>query len=140
MVFNVHSNANYLTAPKARSRAGGHFFLGSLPRDGCPICLNGAILTLCTILKCVATSAAEAELGSLFLNTIEAKIMRLTLEEIGHPQPLKPIYCNNTTETGIVRSYIKRQRSSATNMQYFWLLCNEAQKIVDVEYHPWLEN
>ena len=59
MVLNVHSDASYLTAPKARSRAGGHFFLGSLPRKGCPIKLNGAILTLCTILKCVAVSAAE---------------------------------------------------------------------------------
>ncbi len=51
MVLKVHSNASYLTAPKARSRASGHYFLGSLPKDGCPIRLNGAILTLSTILK-----------------------------------------------------------------------------------------
>ena len=53
---------------------GGHFFLGSIPRDGSSIFLNGAILTQCTILKCVAASAAEAELGDLFLNAMEAKI------------------------------------------------------------------
>ena len=80
MVLNVHSKARYLTAPKARSRAGGHFLLGSIPKDGCPIQLNGAILTQCCILKCVWASAAEAELGSLFLNAMDAKIIRLNLD------------------------------------------------------------
>ena len=42
---------------------------------------------MCTILKLVAALAAEAELGALFLNAQEAKIMRLILIELGHPQP-----------------------------------------------------
>ena len=140
MVLNVHSDASYLTVPKARSRAGGHFFLGSLPKGGCPIRLNGAVLKNCTILKCVAASAAEAELGALFLNAIKAKIMRLTLEEMGHPQPATPIHVDNTTAVGIVNNTIKRQRSHAMNMRYFWLLCHEAQKLLCVTYHPGLEN
>jgi hypothetical protein len=37
---------------------------------------------LCTVLKLVAASAAEAELGALFLNAKEAKVMRITLEEL----------------------------------------------------------
>jgi len=78
MVLNAHSDASYLTAPKSRSRTGGHFFLGSIPKNEQPIHLNGAILTLCTILKCVAASAAKAELGALFLNAQEEKIMALT--------------------------------------------------------------
>ena len=68
MILNVHSDASYLTAQKARSRVRGHFFLGSMPTDHEPIRLNGAILTNCIILKCVAASAAEAERGALFLN------------------------------------------------------------------------
>ena len=140
MVLNVHSDASYLTAPKARSRAGGHFFLGSIPKDGCPIRLNGAILTQCAILKCVAASAAEAELGALFLNAMEARIIRLTLTEMGHPQPPTPIHVDNTTAVGIVNDTIKRQRSRAMNMRYFWLLCQEAQKILTVRYHPGQEN
>ena len=119
MVLNVHSDASYLTAPKARSRAGGHFFLGSIPKDGCPIKLNGAILTQSTILKCVAASAAEAELGALFLNAMDSKIMWLTLRELGHLQPPTPIHVNNATAVGIVNNTIKRQRSQAMNMQYF---------------------
>ena len=40
MILNVHSDASYLSAGHGRSRAGGYFFLGSLPRDGTPIFLN----------------------------------------------------------------------------------------------------
>jgi hypothetical protein len=68
MIMNIHSDASYLTEPKARSRASGHFFLGWLPKDGSPIRLNGAFHTLCSILRFVVSSAAEAELGALFLN------------------------------------------------------------------------
>ena len=92
MVLNVHSDASYLTAAKGRSRAGGYFFLGSLPRDNQPIKLNGNIAITCAILKLVAASAAEAELGALFLNTQEAKVIRLILEELGHPQPQTPVH------------------------------------------------
>ena len=45
MVLNVHSDASYLTAANARSRAGGYFFLGSLPIKGKEIKLNGNILS-----------------------------------------------------------------------------------------------
>jgi hypothetical protein len=37
--------------------------------------------------KLVAGSAAEAKLGALFLNAQEAKVFRLVLAELGHPQP-----------------------------------------------------
>jgi len=40
MVLNVRSDALYLTAPKSRSRAGGQFFLGSIPKDEQPSRLN----------------------------------------------------------------------------------------------------
>ncbi len=111
MILNVHSDAPYLSSPKACSRAGGYFFLGSLPHGRDPIKLNGAIHVTCTILKLVAASAAEAELGALFLNAQEAKVFRLVLAELGHPQPPTPIHINNTTTVGIVNNTIKCQRS-----------------------------
>jgi hypothetical protein len=110
MILNVHSDASYLSAGKGRSRAGGYFFLGSLPIDHEPIQLNGNIAITCTILRLVAASAAEAELGALFLNTHEAKVIRLTLQELGHKQPPTPIHIDNTTAVGIVNNTIKRQR------------------------------
>ena len=87
MILNNHSDASYLSASRGRSRAGGHFFLGWNPEKTKPIRLNGQILSLCEILKFVSSSAAEAKLGALFLNTKQARIIRLMLEELGHPQP-----------------------------------------------------
>ena len=140
MILNIHSDASYLTAAKARSRAGGYFFLGSLPEDGKPITLNGNIMITCSILKLVAASAAEAELGALFLNAQEAKVIRLILHELGHPQPPIPIHVDNTTAVGIVNNTVKRQRSRAMEMRYFWLLCQEAQKLFNVIHQPGAEN
>jgi hypothetical protein len=74
MVMNIHSDASYLLAPNSRSRACGHFFLGWLPVNGEPISLNGAFHMLCSILQFVVASAAEAELGALFLNCQEGMI------------------------------------------------------------------
>ena len=120
MVLNVQSDASYLTAAKGRSRAGGHFFLGSIPRDNEPIKLNDNIAITCAIRKLVAASAAEAELGALFLNTQEDKVIHLILEELGHPQPQTPVHIDNSTAVGIVNSTIKRQQSRSMEMRYFW--------------------
>jgi hypothetical protein len=133
MILNVHSDASYISAPSACSHAGGYFFLGSLPVDGDPIKLNGVIHITCTILKLVAVLAAEAELGALFLNAQEAKVLRLTLLELGHPQPPTPIHIDNTTTVGIVNDTIKCPRSRAMEMQYFWLLNGKTQKYF--EFH-----
>jgi hypothetical protein len=65
MVLAIHSDASYLSEPRARSRAGGHFFLSEKdtnPQD------NGAVHTVAKIIKAVMSSAAEAELGGLFIN------------------------------------------------------------------------
>ncbi len=43
IVLNVRSDASYLSAPCAQSRAGGYFVLGSLPIKGNLIKLNGTI-------------------------------------------------------------------------------------------------
>ena len=102
--------------------------------------INGAIHITCTILKLVMASAAEAELGALFLNAQEAKVLRLVLEELGHPQPPIPIHIDNTTTVGIVNNTIKRQRSRAMEMRYFWLLDGEVQKLFRFYYQPGQEN
>jgi hypothetical protein len=140
MILNVHSDASYLSAPKARSRASGYFFCGSIPQDGDPIKLNGAIHITCNILKLVAASAAEAELGALFLNAQEAKVLQLILTELGHSQPPTPIHIDNTTTVRIVNIMIKQQRSRAMEMRYFWLLDGETQQYFKFYYQPSLKN
>ena len=79
--------------------------------SGQSIKLNGTIHSLCKILKFVAASAAEAELGALFLIAKEAKTMCITLEELGHSQPPTSIHIDNTCIVGIVNNTIKPQRS-----------------------------
>ncbi len=74
MITNIHSDASYLSESDARSRVCGHFFMGWSPMDGDPIRLNGAFFTLCTILRFVVASAAEAKLGALFRNCKEGMI------------------------------------------------------------------
>ena len=57
----------------------------SLPINETPIQLKGPIHSLCSILKFVAALTAEAEIGALYLNTKEVRVMRITLQELGHP-------------------------------------------------------
>ena len=47
---------------------------------------------------------------------------------------------DNTNTAGIVNNTIKRQRSRAMEMRYFWLLSQEAQKMLAVSQHPGAEN
>ena len=68
MILNIHFDASYLYDTEACSRASGIYLLVWVPIKNRPIQLNRAIFTLCTYIKCVAASAAEAELGALFLN------------------------------------------------------------------------
>jgi hypothetical protein len=104
MVLAVHSDAGYLNEKLARSRAGGHFFLSTnvtYPSN------NGAILTIVQIIKAVMASAAEAELGALFINAKEAAYIRNILHEMGHPQPPTPIQTNNTTAEGVLNNRVQ---------------------------------
>ena len=103
------------------------FFLGSVPQEGTPIKLNGNIAITCAILKLVAASAAETELGVLFLNVQETRILHLMLYEIGHPQPQTPAHVYNTTCVGIINNTIMRQQSLTMEMRYLWLLCQTTQ-------------
>jgi hypothetical protein len=108
MALNVHSDASYLSTPNACSNAGSYFFLGSVPRDGTPIQMNGTVHITCSILILVAAVAAEAELGALFLCAQEAKVIHLVIEELDHPQPPTPIHIDNTTTVSIVNNTIKQ--------------------------------
>ncbi len=80
MILYVHSDAGYNNEPGARSRAGGHFYLGNHTTR--PPLHNGAILNPTHIIKHVATSAADAEIGAAFINCKEAIPIRITLTEI----------------------------------------------------------
>ena len=101
-LLNIHSDASHLSESQACSCLAGYFFLGDMPEDGKP---------MCEILQIVITSAAEAKLGTLFMNCKEGKLVILILEEMGHSQPPTPVHVNNSTAVGIVNDTVKKQRS-----------------------------
>jgi hypothetical protein len=113
MVLVLHSDASYLSKPKARSRAGGHFFLSSDTEN--PI-NNGAILNIAQLIKAVMSSTVEAELGTLYINAREAVPQRQTLAEMGHKQPPTPMQTDNSTALGVVNNNIQPQRTKAMDM------------------------
>ena len=64
---------------------------------------------LCGILKFVVASAVEVEVGALFVNGKESKIIRLILQEMEHRQPPTSVHCDNktATSTGIANDTLK---------------------------------
>ena len=66
MILHNHSNAAYLVATGAISRAGGYIYLGN-DIDNRQI-INGPISIIAKKQKRVMTSAAEAEIGELYMN------------------------------------------------------------------------
>jgi hypothetical protein len=124
------------------AHAGGYFFLGSIPPDDSPIIINGAVHITCAILSCLLHLPLKLNLvrSSLMHKKPRAKVLRLVLKELGHPQPPIPIHIDNTTTVGIVNNTIKRQRSRAMEMRYFWLLDAEAQRLFRFYYQPGQEN
>ena len=114
MQLHIESDAAYLVAPKGRSRAGGYFYLGN--KDG--KLFNGAIFILAKIIKSVMSSAAEAEVGSLYMNAREAIPLIYTCEELGHIQLPIPIKTDNSTVSGIINKKVKLKRAKAFDMRF----------------------
>lgn len=135
MILHTHSDAGYHNETCARSRSGGHHFLSDSvdPLEAKP---NGAILNPTTIIRHVASSAAEAETGSAFINCREALPLRITLEEMGYPQPPTPVLLDNTTAHGFIISSIKQKRTRAMDMRYHWLRDREAQQQFKFHWAP----
>jgi hypothetical protein len=67
------------------------------------------------------SSAAEAEVGALFMNAKGLIPLRITCEELGHIQPPTPMRTDNNTAEGIMNGTIKQNRSKAIDMRFYWL-------------------
>ena len=85
-------------------------------------------------------SAAEAEVGALFMNAQLAAPMRVTLEELGFPQPATPMKTDNSTANGIMNGSIKQQRSKAIDVRFCWLKDRAEQGQFETHWAPGDEN
>jgi hypothetical protein len=65
MQLKIHSDASYLSEPKAKSRIGGYFYLGNNKNSPKKPLSNGPLLCHTTVLKHVLSSVAEDEFGAL---------------------------------------------------------------------------
>jgi hypothetical protein len=119
MVIAVHSNASYLSDPKACSQAGGHFFLSSnttVPPH------NRAILNIVHIINIVMSSATEAELAGLYIMAREAIYIRIILEELGHVQP------PTAMADRVINGKVQPKQTKAMDMRFHWLQDQECQQ------------
>jgi hypothetical protein len=83
MILHIHSEASYLSENEAKSRAGGFFYMGNTTKNDKKL-TNGAILIVSKVLKHVMSSAAETEIGAVFINAKEGAVLRTTLGQLGH--------------------------------------------------------
>lgn len=85
-------------------------------------------------------SAAEAELGALFINAKMAVSMQQTLEELGHPQPRTPIQTDNSTAHALLTNKIMPKSLKAMDMRCRWLKCQEGQEQFQYYWRPGTQN
>ena len=124
MILAAHSDAGFNNESKARSRAGSQIFLSEI--DPKPE-WNGAILTIAQIIKFVMSSAAEAELGALYITAKEMVPIRQTLIEMGWKQPPSPIQTDNSTAAGVVNKTIIQRKIKSMDLRFHWLRCRKSQ-------------
>jgi hypothetical protein len=132
MILYVISDAAYLVCPMARSRVGGYHYMGN--KDG--KLFNAAIFVLAKVIKNVMASAAESEVGSLFMNGQEAISSRNCLINMGHPQPATKMITDNNTAEGIIKGTIKQKRSKSIDMRFYWLKDQQEQGQFDICWEP----
>jgi len=143
MILHVHSDASYLSEPKARSRVGGFYFLDGKdnPDPGAKPQLNGAIHVESRILRNVMSSATEAETAALFHNGQEGVWIRTILEELGHPQPgPTPIQTDNQVASGIANDTVKTKRTKSMDMRFYWIKDRVKQGQFRIHWKPGEEN
>ena len=73
------------------------------------------------------TSAAEAELGALFIAAQKLVPLRQTLCEMGWPQPPTPVQTDNTTAAGVVNKTLVSNILKFMDLRFHWLRCRTAQ-------------
>jgi hypothetical protein len=135
MILFIHSDASYLSEIEAKSRAGRFFYMGNSSNTAKKL-TNGEILIISTVLKHVMSSAAEADIGAVFINAKEGVVLRTTLQELGNPQPPTPLETDNTTATVYSNGTIKQKCTKAMDMHFYWIKYRVKQGKFNVYWGP----
>ena len=82
------------------------------------------------------SSAAEDELGALFINARKAAYIRKILIEMGHPQPRTPLQTDNSTAEGVVNKNVQTKKLKSMDMRFHWLRDRESQGQFRIYWRP----
>lgn len=123
-----------LSRQRKKPRMRIFFLLGNIPRANVPIQLNGNMYSTCAILKLVASSKVEEEVGALFGNTKEGKLLWLNLLKLEHPQPSTRIHIDNTVVVEIVNHATKTSKSRAMERMCLLLIDQDTQQYFTFTY------
>jgi hypothetical protein len=98
------------------------------------------MLIISKVLKHVMSSAAEAEIGAVFINAKEGAVLRTTLEELVHKQPPTPMETDNTTATGYINGTIIQKRTKSMDMCFYWIKDRVKQGQLKIYLGPGFQN
>ena len=96
MRLKAQTDASYLSEPKARSRAGAHFYLGNNDTSSDAKMFNGPLLNLANLIKHGMASEVESDIVVLLANCKEAESPQTTLEEMGYKKGAMPVETDST--------------------------------------------
>ena len=107
MIPHIASDGSYPSESKSLSCVGENFYLCSklpqhnqAPDYNHPF--NAPFHVVAKILKMITSSAMETEVADTFYNAKEALRFRVTVTEMGHPQPPTSMEVDNETAIGFL--------------------------------------
>ena len=87
MMLKIHSDSSCFSVNESISIEGGHYYLGDNYNYNSNKPCQASIDKECSIIKSVLDCAAQTEITSIFVKSQKGFMFRVTLIELGHPQP-----------------------------------------------------
>ena len=135
MILRLHSDASYLSEPRAGSRLGGISYLGRQGDEDLPPS-NGLIDVMCCRSDVVVASACEAEWAAIYHLCRDAVDTRLTLANLGYPQLPTYLTSDNKCAVGLSNRTVKPKKSKAMDMRFHWITCRVNQEQFVIQWRP----
>ena len=82
----------------------------------------------------------ETEVAATFYKAKEALPFRVTLAEMGHPQPPTPMEVDNETTIDFLKSTMKQKRSKAIDMRFYLVIYRVKQNQFLIYWRPGSNN
>ena len=140
MQVQSHSDASYLSEPKARSRYAFVVWIGDPVPKHANFYVPGIIQYDTGVIRNVVTSVAEAEYTGLFLATMWVIKTRHLLEDLGYPQKCTTIFVDNKCAQGLANRACKDKNLKHIDMRLHFTRDKVDSNEIAVEYVPTQDN